>query len=143
MAVVGVSAKSGREPMARRKYDLGRAELEVLRALWVDGPAPVRGVMEHLHQRGRNVAYTTVQTMLGRLEQKGFASSDKSEVAYVYRAKVSRQRFSQSRLKTLLDQLYDGAAGPLALQLVRSKRLTPEEIGQLRRLIEQLDADRS
>jgi predicted transcriptional regulator len=125
--------------MARRKYDLGRAELEVLRALWIEGPAPVRGVMEHLHQRGRNVAYTTVQTMLGRLEQKGFASSDKSELAYVYRARVSRERFSQSRLKTLLDQLYDGAAGPLALQLIRSQRLTPEEIEELRKLIERLD----
>jgi len=128
--------------MARHGYDLGRAELEVLRALWAHGPTTVREVMDYLHGRGRKVAYTTVQTMLGRLEQKGFARSDKSGLAYVYRAKVSRKRFSQSRLKTLLDQLYDGAAGPLALQLVRSKRLTPEEIDELRRLIEQLDADR-
>jgi len=128
--------------MARHGYDLGRAELEVLRVLWAQGPTTVREVMDYLHGRGRKVAYTTVQTMLGRLEQKGFAKADKSGLAYVYRAKVSRKRFSQSRLKTLLDQLYDGAAGPLALQLVRSKRLTPEEIDQLRRLIEQLDADR-
>jgi BlaI family penicillinase repressor len=128
--------------MARQGYDLGRAELEVLRTLWAEGPATVREVMDHLHGRGRKVAYTTVQTMLGRLEQKGFATSDKSGLAYVYRAKVSRKRFSQSRLKTLLDQLYDGAAGPLALQLVRSKRLTPEEMDELRRLIDQLDADR-
>jgi BlaI family penicillinase repressor len=128
--------------MARQGYDLGRAELEVLRTLWAEGPATVREVMDHLHGRGRKVAYTTVQTMLGRLEQKGFATSDKSGLAYVYRAKVSRKRFSQSRLKTLLDQLYDGAAGPLALQLVRSKRLTSEEMDELRRLIDQLDADR-
>jgi predicted transcriptional regulator len=125
--------------MARHRYDLGRAELEVLRALWIEGPATVRAVMEHLHQRGRKVAYTTVQTMLGRLEQKGFARSDRSGVAYVYRAKVSRERFSRSRLRTLLDQLYDGAAGPLALQLIRSERLTPQEIDELRRLIERLD----
>ena len=129
--------------MAQRGYQLGRAELEVLRALWVEGPTTVRDVMEHLHRRGRKVAYTTVQTMLGRLEQKGFAKSDKSGVAYVYRAKVSRERFSQSRLKTLLDQLYDGAAGPLALQLIRSKRLTSEEIDELRKLIEQLDTDKN
>ena len=129
--------------MARQKYDLGRAELEVLRALWVEGPTTVRDVMEHLHQRGRKVAYTTVQTMLGRLEQKGFARSDKSGVAYVYRAKVSRERFSQSRLKTLLDQLYDGAAGPLALQLLRNERLTPKEIDELRKLIDELDSEKS
>jgi BlaI family penicillinase repressor len=128
--------------VARQRYNLGRAELEVLRALWIEGPTTVRNVMEYLHRRGRKVAYTTVQTVLGRLEQKGVARSDKSGVAYVYRAKISRERFSQSRLKTLLDQLYDGAAGPLALQLIRSKRLTPEEIEELRQLIEQLDADR-
>lgn len=125
--------------MARQGYDLGRAELEVLRVLWLEGPTTVRDAMEHLHRRGRKVAYTTVQTMLARLEQKGFAKSDKSEVAYVYRAKVSRARFTQSRLKTLLDQLYDGAAGPLALQLIRDERLTSEEIDELRKLIERLD----
>ena len=129
--------------MAHKRYQLGRAELEVLRALWLEGPATVRGVMEHLHGQGRKVAYTTVQTMLGRLEQKGFARSDKSGVAFVYRAKVSRERYSQSRLRTLLDQLYDGAAGPLALQLLRSERLTPEEIEELRKLIDELDSGRN
>ena len=129
--------------MAHQRYDLGRAELEVLRTLWAKGPTTVREVMDYLHGRGRKVAYTTVQTMLGRLEQKGFARSDKSGLAYVYRAKVSRKRFSRSRLKILLDQLYDGAAGPLALQLIRSERLTPAEIDELRKLIEQLDADKN
>jgi BlaI family penicillinase repressor len=128
--------------MTRQAYNLGRAELEVLRALWLEGPTTVREVMEHLHRRGRNVAYTTVQTMLARLEQKGFARSDRSGVAYIYRAKVSRERFTQSRLRTLLDQLYDGAAGPLALQLIRSERLTPEEIDELRKLIDELDGGR-
>jgi BlaI family penicillinase repressor len=129
--------------MAHQGYQLGQAELAVLRALWIEGPTTVRGVMEHLHCHGRKVAYTTVQTMLGRLEQKGFAKSDKSGMAYIYRAKVSRARYSQSRLKTLLDQLYDGAAGPLALQLIRSERLTPEEIDELRKLIDELDSGRN
>ena len=92
--------------------DLGTAELEVLKALWDDGPAPVRQVLNHLHARGRRLAYTTVLTVLTRLEQKGFVTSDKSGMAYVYRPTVSRTRITRSRLKSLIEQLYDGAAGP-------------------------------
>jgi len=128
--------------MARREYDLGAGELEVLKALWDVGPATVRAVLNHLHQSGRQVAYTTVQTVLTRLEQKGFVSSDKSELAYVYRARISRERISRSRLRTLLEQLYDGAAGPLVLQLVKNERLTPDELSQLQQLIERLDSSK-
>jgi len=127
--------------MTRQKHDLGKAELEVLRALWDLGPTNVREVMEKLHERGRTVAYTTVQTMLGRLEQKKFVHCDKSGTAYVYRARVNRERFSRSRLHTLLDQLYDGAAGALALQLLKNEQLTTEEIDELRKLIDKLEAE--
>jgi len=125
--------------MSEKDLELAPAELEVLRALWDLGPATVRQVMHHLHERGRRVAYTTVLTFLTRLEQKGYVRSDKSEVAYVYRAKLSRERVSRSRLRSLIEQLYDGAAGPLVLQLVENERLTPEEIETLQKLIDRLD----
>ena len=126
--------------MADRQYELGTAELEVLRALWEGGPATVRQVMNHLHDRSRNVAYTTVLTFLTRLEQKGYVASDKSGLAYVYRATLTRDRVTRSRLRALLEQLYDGAAGQLALQLIRTERFSPEEIEELHRLIGRLDA---
>ncbi len=127
--------------MTERQYELGDAELEVLKVLWRDGPATVRDVLTHLHEQGRDVAYTTVQTLLTRLEQKRFAQSDKSDLAFVYRARVSRDRVTRSRLKNLLQQLYDGAAGPLVLQLMRTERFTPEELEQLQQLIERLDSE--
>jgi predicted transcriptional regulator len=126
--------------MSDRLGDLGEAELEVLKALWDGGAATVRQVMNALHERGRRVAYTTVLTFLTRLENKGFVTSNKSGLAYVYRARVSRERVSRSRLQALLHQLYDGAAGPLVLQLMKSERLTPEEIAELQQLIDRLDA---
>jgi predicted transcriptional regulator len=126
--------------MAERLQDLAGAELEVLKALWEVGPAPVREVLNCLHLRGKRVAYTTVQTLLTRLEQKRYVISDKSDVAHVFRARVSRDRVTRSRLKTLVSQLYDGAAGPLVLQLVKMERLTPDEVDELQRLIEKLDA---
>ncbi|MGE3108080.1 MAG: BlaI/MecI/CopY family transcriptional regulator [Phycisphaerales bacterium] len=125
--------------MGKRDYELGEAELAVLRALWDAGPQTVRDVMARLHERGRKVAYTTVLTFLSRLEQKGYVASDKREQAYVYRAKVTRDSVTRSRVRMLLDQLYDGAAGPMVLQLIENERLSSEELTRLRALIQELD----
>jgi BlaI family penicillinase repressor len=127
--------------MAGRQYELGEAELEVLKTLWDHGAVTVRDVLAHLHKQGRHVAYTTVQTSLTRLEQKGYVRSNKSELAYVYRAKLTRDRVTKSRLKTLLSQLYDGAAAPLVLQLIRDERFTKAEVAQLQGLIDRLDGE--
>lgn len=126
--------------MAGKQYELGEAELEVLKTLWDRGAVTVRDVLAHLHNQGRHVAYTTVQTLLTRLEQKGYVRSNKSELAYVYRAKLTRDRVTKSRLKTLLSQLYDGAAAPLVLQLIRNERFTKAEVAELQGLIDRLDS---
>lgn len=128
--------------MADRQFELGDAELEVLKLLWDNGPATVRDVLTRLHDRQRHVAYTTVQTLLTRLEQKGYVSSDKSDFAFVFRAKLTRNRVTKDRLKTLVSQLYDGAVGPLVLQLIRSERFTAEEVEQLQQMIERLDSQK-
>lgn len=125
--------------MADRQYELGTAELEVLKALWEGGASTVREVMNHLHKQGRRVAYTTVLTFLTRLEQKGFVVSDKSQLAYVYRAAVSRDRVTRSRLRDLVHNFFDGASGRLALQLVRTSKFTPEEVSELQKLIDELE----
>ncbi len=126
--------------MAPRESDLGTAELEVLKALWERRRATVRQLLNQLHEQGRRVAYTTVLTVLTRLEQKGVVKSDKSGMAYVYRPTVSRAKITKSRLGSLIEQLYDGAAGPLVLQLVREQQLTSDEIATLHRLIDRLDS---
>lgn len=125
--------------MAPREADLGAAELEVLKALWDHGPATVRQVMNRLHDQGRRLAYTTVLTFLSRLEQKGFVRSDRSGQAYIYRPAISREKVTKTRLKSLIGQLYDGAAAPLVLQLIREEKFSADEIAALQNLIEQLD----
>jgi predicted transcriptional regulator len=126
--------------MAQREYELGDAELEVLKVLWTLKQGCVRDVLEELHRGGRNVAYTTVQTMLTRLEQKGVVASDRSGPAFVYKPRVSQHRFRQARVKSLMDQLFDGAAGPLVLQLLQTQKLRPDEVHELQKLIDRLDA---
>ncbi|MFG0251386.1 MAG: BlaI/MecI/CopY family transcriptional regulator [Phycisphaerales bacterium JB038] len=126
--------------MTLRDADLPAAELEVLKALWELGPVTVRQVMNHLHQRDRKLAYTTVLTFLTRLEQRGYVRSDKSDLAYVYRAVATREKVTKSRLKSFLEDVYDGAAAPLVLQLVRDGKLSQQDIEELQSLIDELDA---
>ena len=126
--------------MGQREYELGEAELQVLKALWDAGPATVREVMNRLHASGRRVAYTTVLTFLTRLEQKGYVRSNKSDLAYVYRAVASRTQVTRSRLKAVMDALFDGEAAPLVLQLMKTERFSPDELAELQRHIEQLEA---
>ncbi len=125
--------------MPPRETDLPPAELEVLKALWDQGPVTVRQVMNHLHQRNRKIAYTTVLTFLTRLEQRGLVRSDKSGIAYKYRATVTREKVMKSRLKSFLKDVYDGAAAPLVLQLVKEERLSRKDIEELQNLIDALD----
>lgn len=126
--------------MGQREYELGDAELQVLRALWEGGPATVRDVLNHLHSQGRRVAYTTVLTFLTRLEQKGFVKSDKSGMAYIYRAAVTRNQVTRSRLKAVLNDLFDGEAAPLVLQLMKTEKFSAEELAELQTLIDRLDS---
>lgn len=128
--------------MARRAApELGAAELEVLKALWDHGPATVREVRDVLQQRGKKVAYTTVLTFLTRLEQKDCVRSDKSGHAYIYHAKVSRDRIIGSRIKETMKQLFDGAAAPMVLHLIENEKFSAQELHELQKLIDDLAHD--
>lgn len=124
--------------MPLEEHELGDAELEVLVQLWDGGSQTVREVMNRLHRRDRPLAYTTVLTVLTRLEQKGFVVSNRSGPAYVYRARVSRDRVARSRMRNVISSLFDGAAAPMVLQLMKNERYTRDELAEMRRLIDQL-----
>lgn len=124
--------------MAGRDYMLGDAELEVLKVLWDGGPMTVREVLGVLQRMGRELAYTTVLTMMTRLEAKGVVTANKSGTAYVYRPKVSRERVTRDRLQGLIEQLFNGTPGSLVLQLMQSERFSPTELAEFRSLIERL-----
>ncbi len=126
--------------MSEDEYKLGSTELEVLKTLWDDGPGSVRHVMNKLHARGRNLAYTTVQTLLTRLEQKRFVTSDKTALAYIYRPAVDRDEVTRSRIRSMVEQFFDGEAAPLVLQLIQTETFSAAEIAELHKLIDQLDS---
>jgi BlaI family transcriptional regulator, penicillinase repressor len=122
-----------------RQASVSESELEVLKALWDAGPCTVRALNTALQHHGRRWAYTTVQTLLQRLEVKGYVASDRTGAAHVFRAAVSRDALVSRRLRDLADQLCGGTASPLLLALVEDGRLTSEDVQHLRRLLDQLD----
>jgi BlaI family transcriptional regulator, penicillinase repressor len=122
-----------------RQATVSDSELEVLKTLWNVGPCTVRALNSALHRLGRRWAYTTVQTLLQRLETKGYVASDRAGAAHVFRATVSRDALVSRRLRDLADQLCGGTASPMLLALVEDGRLTNEDVKHLRRLLDQLD----
>jgi BlaI family penicillinase repressor len=119
------------------KAGLSDAEREALNALWDRGPGTVRQLLELIEARGRQWAYSTVATLLRRLESKGYATSDSMNGSLVYRAALSREDLLERRLKEAAAELCDGAAVPLVLALVQGNRFTTEELDRIRRIIDE------
>ncbi len=123
--------------MVRRKGEnLTPLELEIMNVLWETGPADVRGVQGKL---GRELAYTTVQTMLNILHKEGKVKRQLKERAYFYVPVVSRTQVARQTVGDLVDRLFDGSAESLVMSLVETKHLTPEKLAELKDLVERAE----
>jgi predicted transcriptional regulator len=126
-----------------RRPAISETELDILKALWEHGPTTVRAINSVLRRSGRRWAYTTVLTLLSRLEAKGYVTSDKSGLAHVFRPAVSRDKLLRQRLKDLANQLCEGTSTPLMHALVEGHRFTPQEIEHFRQLLDQLEGKKT
>jgi predicted transcriptional regulator len=113
------------------------AELEVLRALWDAGPSPIRALADRLYPGGGTSEYATVQKLLERLEDKGHVTRRLEGRQNVFTARVRREELVARRLRETADELCDGSLTPLITHLVSSARLSPDELAELRRLVDQ------
>jgi len=111
-------------------------ELEIMKVIWDKGQVTVRDVYAVLKER-RPVAYTTVMTMMGVLATKGHLKRQRDERAYSYRATRPAGATIKSMVADFVDRVFDGAAQPLLLQLVKDRRLTKKELEDLARQIEE------
>ena len=120
-------------------------ELEILKALWRLGPLTVRQVRDALAAGGagsppRELAYTTVMTVMTIMTRKGYLRRGKdkarAEGGYVYRAKAAQQSTTLRMLRDLVDRAFCGSTGAAVLNLLESSEITPDELRQLRELID-------
>ena len=125
--------------MSRIVQDLPDAELAVLQKLWEHGPATIRQLTDALYPDGTGVHYATVQKLLERLEAKACVARDRSSWAHVFRPVIGRDEFIGRRLEAVAERLCGGSITPLLTNLVRSKKLTPQERREIRKLMEEMD----
>ncbi len=128
--------------MAKRPTTIPDSELDVLKVLWDRGQATVREVLETLREAGRQWSYATVATLLDRLETKGVITSDRSELAFVYRPVVSSQEVRQKRVSNLVDKLYQGEPGLLVLHLLKAHPLDAKQAKEVRAVLEEMTGDK-
>jgi predicted transcriptional regulator len=110
-------------------------ELEIMKIVWELGTASVRDVYESLRTR-RKVAYTTVQTMMRVLERKGHVERRREVRTDLYTATRPQQQVLGRMVREFVDRVFNGAAHPLVLHLVRDRRLSKKELQELSRLVQ-------
>ena len=112
------------------------AELEVLQLLWEGGPSTVRQVMEALNRRRRR-AYTSVMSLLGVMTDKGLLKRRLKGRAFLYEARVAREKTVGQMLQDLLGRAFDGSAASLVARLLDESSPSPRELAEIRDTIEQ------
>jgi len=122
--------------MGRTLPHVTDAELAVLQLLWERGPSAVRQVADALYPGGGPSEYATAHRLLERLEGKGYARREKAEGVYLFRAARDRESVLGQQLETLVQRLCGGSLQPLLSTLVKSKRLTAEELRGLLEMVE-------
>ncbi len=111
------------------------AELAILRVLWRRGPSTVREV--HTDQ-GDSGAYTTVLKFLQIMTEKGLVERNEANRSHVYRAKQSEDHTQRRLVKDLLDRAFGGSARKLVMQALSTKKSSPEELNEIRRMLDEL-----
>ncbi len=115
------------------------AELEILGVLWRCGPSTVRQVAESL---ARQQGYTTILKLMQIMHGKGLVERDESGQAHIYRAAQAKEQVQSSLVGDLIDRAFAGSAHSLVVSALSRTRATPEEIAELRRLLDAHDEGR-
>lgn len=118
-------------PASRQPTEL---ELEILKILWRDGPASGRQVRDALVPF-RDLAYTSVMTIMNIMARKGYVRRTKQGAGYVYRPCISEKDATRSMLQDVVDRVFDGSAVAVMQHLLDTADLDADELRRIRQLI--------
>ena len=128
----------------RRSPQPTEVELAILRVLWERGPSTVREVHAVLlGQRERqDTGYSTTLKMMQVMTDKGLLKRDESRRPQVYRPAVAEDETQRRMVDDLVRRVFGGSARKLVLRAVESEHVTPDELAEIRRLLEQMEGDK-
>lgn len=112
-------------------HDLNPNEVEALRILWDDGPQKPAEIQSRF---GWSIENATLRSVLRGLVEKGHLVREKKGKAFFYRARVTRRGQLRRTMQRMAEVFAGGSTGDLVLELIRSEKLTPEELAELQRI---------
>lgn len=115
---------------------LSPAETEILRLVWERKKATVQDICDSLPPE-RNITYATVQTLLRRLEKKGYLTHSVQGRAHIFEPVAEQQEVIGSAVKSFLDRLFGGDPVPLIQYLAEHDKITREDLEKLRNILDQ------
>ncbi|NRB76891.1 MAG: BlaI/MecI/CopY family transcriptional regulator [Verrucomicrobiales bacterium] len=116
------------------------SELSILRILWEHGPCGVRVVAGELsRERQKEVGYTTALKLLQLMHAKGLVERDETERSHRYSAKHPPETMQRHVVAEVADRIFGGSTTRLAMQALSSRQASPDELTQLKQLIEELE----
>jgi len=124
-------------PKATRPTD---REIAILRVLWERGPSSVGDVKEALDEE-RETGYTTALKLLQIMTEKGLVRRDKRGRAHIYRASHPQKKTERLMVSDLLKRVFGGSAANLVMHALSAKKASPEELAQIRDLLDGLEDD--
>lgn len=110
-------------------------QLAVMKAVWQVGEGTVGDILAILCAEGRELAPTTVATLLQRLSKQGWVKRRKNGRQLLYRARVQKEEAAKGMLKRLVSSFFGGKVSALTAQLLESEELSAEDLRELRELI--------
>jgi len=120
---------------------LSKLELQIMEVLWNNGPTAIREIQESFGPKNRP-AYTTVQTMVYRLEaKKALRRARKIGNAHVFEALITRDA-ARARLVDEFLSLFGGRMQPVMAQLIEAGNLTAKDVADAEKLLKELSAKR-
>jgi BlaI family penicillinase repressor len=114
---------------------LSPAETEILRLVWQLEPAAVQEICDSL-PKDRSIAYATVQTLLRRLEKKGYVRHEVQGKAHLFSAAVKREQVIKRTVGDFVERLFGGDPLPLMLHLADQSDLKADDLEELKKLID-------
>lgn len=115
---------------------LTEVELELMNAVWDHGACTVKDVQKAV-SKNRELAYTSVATMMKILEEKGALASDKGERVIVYKPLLSREAYGDASLKHLASNVFQGNSTSMVMRLLDDSQLSREELHTIRRMLDE------
>lgn len=113
-------------------------ELEILKVLWERGPSSVRQVWQTMSQ-DREIGYTTVLKIMQIMRDKELLVCDARQRPQVFRPRQSQRTVLRHLAGDLVDRVFGGSTQALVLHAIEHKRSTPEELREIRRLLDQIE----